>query len=465
MNITGKELQKWNIPPGPAYKVLLAVIARLGLHRKQAQRIVRDVAKKPADYLNDKDWGEAAKLLMPKESKVIRLNDNGCPIRIFGPEMIEGGAIDQIHIAAKLPVSVQAALMPDGHQGYGLPIGGVLATDNVVIPYAVGVDIGCRMHLSVTDIPVKDMEGMRDKLRNVLVENTFFKAGVGQDGKNDDPLLDDERFNIPGVKGLRGKAQAQLGTSGGGNHFVEYGKVTLNNVQGEWLAILSHSGSRGFGADVAKHFTRLAIEKCVLQKNAKHLAWLSLDDDDGKDYWDAMELCGDYAQACHRIIHRRILHDLDTDLMYEYENHHNFAWKDKIRVGNTDEFRDVIIHRKGATPAKVGDTGIIPGAMSRPTYIVKGKGAEDSLYSSSHGAGRLMSRSQAKQTFTMSAMKKDLAEKGIELIDGTLDECSAAYKDIDLVMGQQAGIVEIVGRFMPWMVRMAGEQKKAWEKK
>lgn len=462
MSVTGKELKEWGVPSGPVFKELLSVFEKLKnthseLHRKQAQRLVRSMIKDPKPFLVDSDWAQAAKMLMPQEDKVIRLNDRGCFIRIFGHNMIEGGAINQIHMAAKLPVSVQAALMPDGHQGYGLPIGGVLATDNVVIPYAVGVDIGCRMHLSVTDIPAGEMEGMRGKLRNVLLDNTFFNAGSENDGKNDDPLLDDERFNIPALMGLRVKAQKQLGTSGGGNHFVEYGVVKLKDVPGEWLAVLSHSGSRGFGYGVATHYTKLAMEKCVLQRDAKHLAWLSLDDEDGKEYWDAMELCGDYARACHKIIHRRILGDLKAHLSYEYENHHNFAWKGKARVGCTDQYRDVIIHRKGATPADKGVTGIIPGSMSTFTYIVEGRGHEDALCSSSHGAGRLMSRTQAKESLTMSDMKKDLISKGIELIGGSLDECSAAYKDIEKVMAEQRELVEVKGTFMPWMVRMGGD--------
>jgi len=459
MKITGKQLSEWGLPAGPVFKEVLDVLDKLDMHRKQAQRAIYALTKRPKSYLNDPDWGTAAKLLMPKEDEVIRLNKNSCPINIYGRNMIEGGAIDQIHVASKLPVSVQAAIMPDGHQGYGLPIGGVLATDNVVIPYAVGVDIGCRMHMSVTDIPAKDMEGMRDKMRNILVGNTFFNAGVGQDGKNEDALFDSDSWDIPSVKGLRAKAQDQLGTSGGGNHFVEYGVVRLNGVMGEWVGILSHSGSRGFGSDVAKHYTKVAMDKCKLQGNAKHLAWLSLDDEDGQEYWEAMNLAGDYAQACHRAVHSRMLNGLDCDLMYGYENHHNFAWKSKVKG------RDVIVHRKGATPAGIGDTGIIPGSMSTPTYIVDGKGCDDSLSSSSHGAGRLMSRKQAKETLTMSDMKKDLASKGIELIGGGLDECTSAYKDIDSVMAEQRDLVEIKGSFMPWMVRMAGEQKKPWEKK
>lgn len=461
MKINGKELQKWGLPTGPVYKVLMDVFDKEELHRKQAQRIVKSIIKNPQDYLNDEIWGEAAKLLMPLENKIIVLNKNSCPVKIYGKHMIESGALDQIEIASLLPVSIQAAIMPDGHQGYGLPIGGVLATDNAVIPYAVGFDIACRMRLTITDIDVKDIEGMRDKLRNVLMNNTFFGTGCEQDGKSDDPVMDDDRFDISSIKNLKEKAFKGLSSSGAGNHFVSYGKSKIDGIDGEWLAILSHSGSRGFGYDIAKFYTTLATNKCKLPKVAEHLAWLSMDDADGQEYWEVMNLAGDYAKACHRIIHNRIVKGLKANVKAEYENHHNFAWKEKIEIGN-GELKDVIVHRKGATPAGFGVMGIIPSSMSTIAYLVEGKGCKESLSSSSHGTGRLMSRKQAKETFTMSDMKKDLAFKGIELIGGGLDECKDAYKDIQSVMEEQKDLVTIKGSFMPWMVRMAPEETKKW---
>ena len=461
MNITGKELQQWGLKPGPVYKSLMETISDLGLHRKQAQKMVRSLMKNPQSYLGDENWGDAAKMLMPPENKTVALNQDSCPVKIYGKHMIDEGALDQIDIASKLPVSVQAAIMPDGHQGYGLPIGGCLATDNVVIPYAVGFDIACKMHMTVTDIPFKDVEGMRDKLRNVLMSNTFFNTGCEQDGKNDDAIMDDDRFDIPSIKNLKGKAMSGLGTSGSGNHFVNYGKAKIDGIDGEWLAILSHSGSRGFGYGIAKFYTDLATDKCRLPKPAQHLAWLSMDDDDGKEYWEAMNLAGDYAKACHYIIHNRIVKALKCQVKIDYENHHNFAWKEKIEMGN-GEFKDVIVHRKGATPAGCGVMGIIPSSMSTPAYLVEGKGCQGSLNSSSHGTGRLMSRKQAKETFTMSDMKKDLESKGVELIGGGLDECMSAYKSVEAVMEEQKDLVSIKGSFMPWMVRMAVEQPKKW---
>jgi len=462
MNITGKDLKKWGLPAGPVYKVALETIGRLGMNKETARRAIVALAGSPASYLDDDDWAKAARLLVPAEDKNPRMKEKGCPIKIFGQHMIEQGALNQIYTASKLPVSVQAALMPDGHQGYGLPIGGVLATDNVVIPYAVGVDIGCRMHMTVTDMPASKMKGMSGALKNALVDNTVFGAGQEINGRVEHSIMDDERFDIKAIKPFKHTAEKQLGTSGGGNHFVEFGSFEAKGlgVAEPVVAILSHSGSRGFGSNVAKVYTKIAMDKCKLPKEAKHLAWLSLDDEDGQEYWEAMNVAGEYAQACHEVIHSRILKALKLSAVETIQNHHNFAWKETLPT-----CEDVIVHRKGATPAHLADVGIIPGSMTTPTYVVTGKGYPDALSSSSHGAGRLMSRAAAKQSFTMSQMKKDLAEQGVELIGGSLDECSMAYKDIDLVMGQQAALVEIQGRFLPFMVRMAGEQTKSWEKK
>jgi tRNA-splicing ligase RtcB len=461
MKITGKDIQQWGLKTGPVYGVLIETIERLDLHRKQARKIVKDIVKNPKSYLLDEDWGSVAKLLMPPDNKTVYLSDKSCSVKIYGKHMIEDGALNQIEIASKLPVSVQAAIMPDGHQGYGLPIGGVLATDNVVIPFAVGFDIACRMHMTVTDIPAKSMEGMRDNLRNVLVSNTFFGTGCEQDGKSDHSVMEDERFNIHSIKKLKDKAYKGLSTSGSGNHFVEYGIAEIDGIDGKWLAVLSHSGSRGFGYDIAKFYSNLATEKCKLEKIAKNLAWLSMDDEDGQEYWEAMNLAGDYAKACHSLIHSRIVKDLKCGIKVDYENHHNFAWKEQVELPN-GELKEVIVHRKGATPAGLGVTGIIPSSMTTPAFLVEGKGCKESICSSSHGTGRLMSRKQAKETFTMSQMKKDLQAKGVELIGGSLDEFSGAYKEVEQVMEYQKDLVSIKGRFIPWMVRMADEEKKKW---
>ena len=195
-----------------------------------------------------------------------------------------------------------------------------------------------------------------------------------------------------------------------------------------------------------------------LPKELKHLAWLSLADADGQEYWAAMNLMGRYAAANHALIHQHIARKLGVDLILDIENHHNFAWKETHEIGG--EQREVIVHRKGATPAGAGVLGIIPGSMASPGYVVRGKGSPESLRSASHGAGRVMSRTKAMQSFTWSATRKLLAERGVELLSAGLDEVPGVYKDIHAVMAAQTDLVEVLGQFDPKLVKMcpAGER-------
>jgi tRNA-splicing ligase RtcB len=236
---------------------------------------------------------------------------------------------------------------------------------------------------------------------------------------------------------------------------VEFGWVEIPQYDnhlgveaGRYLAVLSHSGSRGMGANIANHYTKLAREKCVLPKEAQHLAWLDLESEAGAEYWLAMNLAGDYASACHNHIHRRLGKFLGEHPIAVVENHHNFAWKETI------DGKDWIVHRKGATPAGKNELGVIPGSMTAPAFIVKGKGRSEALNSASHGAGRQMSRRQAQNSFTNSGLKKHLAEAGVELIGGGLDESPFAYKDIHQVMRAQRDLVDVLGTFQPKIVRM-----------
>ncbi len=176
------------------------------------------------------------------------------------------------------------------------------------------------------------------------------------------------------------------------------------------MALLTHSGSRGTGAQVCQHYSRLAMDRHQeLPKQLKHLAWLSLEEEAGQEYWNAMNLMGHYAAANHALIHKHIARSLGAEVLLDLENHHNFAWKERHAIDGTE--RDVIVHRKGATPAGAGVLGIIPGSMASPGFVVRGKGQAESLASASHGAGRVMSRTKAKQSFTWSAVKKLLAER------------------------------------------------------
>jgi tRNA-splicing ligase RtcB len=272
-----------------------------------------------------------------------------------------------------------------------------------------------------------------------------------------DPIFDRPEFReIPTVKGLRQKAIKQIGSSGSGNHFVEFGEVTLDDPEkglppGTYLGLLSHSGSRGLGANIARHYTQLAMEQTPLPKEAQHLAWLDLDSELGQEYWLAMNLAGDYASACHHHIHRRVAGALGMEPIVTIENHHNFAWKETAPDGN-----ELIVHRKGATPAGKGVLGIIPGSMTAPAFLVRGKGIVDSIQSASHGAGRQMSRRKAIQSFTKKQLKQALKKHGVDLIGGGMDEAPFAYKDIHSVMDHQRDLVEVLGTFLPKVVRMDG---------
>ncbi len=375
---------------------------------------------------------------------------------------IDQGALDQMRDACSLPVSVGAALMPDAHIGYGLPIGGVLATENAVIPYAVGVDIACRVMITAFDIDASRLPGIRDKLKKILESSTLF--GVGKEWRPNDrpdhPVMDEDWSVTPVTAGLKDLAHRQLGTSGSGNHFVEWGEFELREETrgarpGNYLAVVSHSGSRGPGSKVCTHYSRLAEDlHPELDKNLRRLAWLPMNGE-GAEYFAAMELMGRFASANHHIIHAKIARALGEKIALRVENHHNFAWKE------THAGREVIVHRKGATPASRGELGYIPGSMTAPGYLVMGKGEPTSLDSASHGAGRRMSRNAAKNTITRSQMRRAAEEAGVEVLSAGIDEAPQVYKDIEKVLDAQSDLVRRVGKFTPRIVKMAPEGEKA----
>lgn len=396
-----------------------------------------------------------------EEEFTIGLMEQPGAYTVYGADQIEEGAKKQMEIAMRLPITAAGALMPDAHQGYGLPIGGVLATRNAIIPYGVGVDIGCRMALSVFDIPESHFMANQAMYKRELIAFTKFGAGAGFQGheKAGHPVLNHENFKLtPFIEGLYDKAASQLGSSGGGNHFAEWGILELsgrdeelNLDKGRYLALLTHSGSRGFGATVAGYYTRLAKELCKLPGEAANLAWLDLNSEAGQEYWLAMNLAGDYASACHEVIHNKLVKAIGGQLLARVENHHNFAWKENWKG------EEVIVHRKGATPAGKGVLGIIPGSMTASGFLVRGKGAADAIQSASHGAGRQMSRTKASKTITPAEMKATLKEHEVTLIGAGLDEAPMAYKDIHKVMAAQQELVDVVATFTPRMVRMADD--------
>lgn len=464
--VSGKDLIKLGYPEGKAVGLAINTVVKYfrKSEKEEIYTMLKAVLASPNEFVEDSIWSKVALALVPseKKSRVHELLKNRIEYPIYGAAEIEEGARNQMEIAMKLPVTLAGALMPDAHQGYGLPIGGVLATRNAVIPYGVGVDIGCRMCLTVYPLDEKFLERHRTNLKSILRDNTCFGRETFNRPKEHE-VLDRKVFDeIAILKKLKGRAAMQIGSSGSGNHFVEFGLIELphsnpwKQAPGKYVAALSHSGSRGLGAEIARHYTRLAKEICLLPGEAANLAWLDLNSEAGQEYWMAMNLAGDYASANHHQIHDRIGDALGEDAMFLVENHHNFAWKEKLIDGT-----DVIVHRKGATPAGDGVLGIIPGSMTAPGFIVRGKGNSNALNSASHGAGRVMSRSAAKNCITNKMVKQELQRADVDLIGGGLDEAPMAYKDIRKVMHYQDDLVEVLGEFTPKIVRMCGDDSPA----
>lgn len=463
-----RELLNLGIPKGEVMRLVQDSVGRWAeaqegkLNKRFVYQTVSDLAKRPEDFLNDEFFCEAARRLYGKEGlpPVFTPRETPAEWRQWGSGL-EAEAVGQMENTCKLPVAVRGALMPDAHSGYGLPIGGVLATENAVIPYAVGMDIACRMKLTVLDLPVSALTGQVDRLKKALEIETSFGVGATFQKHREHSVMDEDWSISPLVSRLKEKAWSQLGTSGSGNHFAEFGTLTLATedlglAAGTYVALLSHSGSRGTGSDIAQFFSKLAMEKHPeLPKELRHLAWLEMDSAEGQEYWLAMELMGRYATASHELIHYHLAKHLGAKVLLDVENHHNFAWKE------THDGREVIVHRKGATPADAGTLGIIPGSMGTPGYVVRGKGRPESLHSASHGAGRKMSRKKARETFTWHEAKKFLNERGVVLLSAGLDEVPMAYKDIEEVMAAQQDLVESIARFEPKIVRMAPAGERA----
>lgn len=467
LTLTHADLVTIGYPQGRPTSIALNIMHK---HYKHADRQVvlqtlTDILSNPYNYVEDEILQKIANELIEEAAtiKEIPLKIQADTYPIFGQKFIENGAIEQMNTAMRLPITLGGALMPDAHQGYGLPIGGVLATNNAIIPFGVGVDIGCRMCLTIYDVPSVYLKGHLAKFKQLLTDNTRFGINCSFEKPIDDEIFERPLFDeMPLLRQLKDRAFRQIGTSGGGNHFVEFGEVTIQDENNEWgltvgktyIGILSHSGSRGLGANIAQTYTKIAMEKCPLPQQAKHLAWLDLDTAEGQEYWLAMNLAGDYASACHHQIHRRLAKAMNEKPLATIENHHNFAWKEHLPDGT-----EVIVHRKGATPAGKGVLGIIPGSMATPGFIVRGKGFDNSLNSASHGAGRVLSRTKAKQSITNKSLKQFLAQQGVTLLGGGLDEAPMAYKNIHNVMAQQTDLVSVVGTFQPKIVRMATDDK------
>src|ERR1051325_807363 len=463
-----KDFIRLGVPLGEATRRATDFISKFilgGGDKTRLEEEVEAVLANPGAFAADPLRGEFARALLkappPPRAEPVKYRQWG--------EGLEHEAVMQMEKACLLPVAVAGALMPDAHVGYGLPIGGVLATENAVIPYAVGVDIACRMKMTVLDVPLRELERHPERLTRAIEAETRFGVGATFKNRRKHDVLDADWSVSPITRENKDRAWSQLGTSGSGNHFVEFGVFTSHGPLsstghelpgGQYLALLSHSGSRGTGAAVCNHYSKIAFSQFpALPNELKRLAWLSLDSQEGQEYWAAMELMGRYAAANHALIHKHIAANLGAEVLLDLENHHNFAWKEKHTIAGVEE--EVIVHRKGATPAAQGVLGIIPGSMASPGFVVSGKGNPESLNSASHGAGRVMSRTQATKTFDWKKVNAFLREKGVTLISAGLDEVPMVYKNIHEVMAAQNDLVTVLGQFDPKLVKMAPHGERA----
>jgi len=382
------------------------------------------------------------------------------PIKLWLDD-VEAGALEQAKNVANLPFAFRhVALMPDCHQGYGIPIGGVFASKNVVIPNAVGVDIGCGMaaiRTNITDIPdARDLIAVRDKVKQI-VPMGYHKH------PNTTPALESvmtscqspgfNRDTMPVVAEEWDNGVISLGTLGGGNHFVE-----LQRGSDGHLWVMVHSGSRNLGKKVCEYYNKKAI---ALNKQwfssvpkSHQLAFLPMDTALGQNYLKEMQFCVDFAKANRRCI-------METVLLIMSDVMGVFTYADVLDVAHNYAAMEshfgvnVLLHRKGATRAYEGMLGIIPGSQGTASYIVTGKGNRDSYMSCSHGAGRVFGRKHAKRVLDLdeeiSRLDKQCIIHSIKTVDD-LDEASGAYKDIDTVMENQKDLVEVHTQLIPLAV-------------
>lgn len=388
------------------------------------------------------------------------MRSQAAPLEIFGElgSHIPHNAATQMYTVMRLPVARRGALMPDAHYGYAMPIGGVAVLDRAVSPSFVGYDISCMMHLSVFDLPPDDFLRGRERFAKILAQESSFGLGASFAERREHEVMEAPGWReLQPLRQLRQKALAQLGSSGGGNHFanlmlIEFGEPVAGLEAGrEYVALLTHSGSRGTGHKIATHYVKQAeaVVRRVARAIPKGYEWLSIDSELGQEYLAAMETMGAYALANHQLIHRHFAASAGLETRFQLWNRHNYAWVDRA----TGE----VIHRKGATPAERGVLGIIPGTSGTASYVVEGLGNEASIFSSSHGAGRYFSRTEAKQRHDEVAFQQHMAQRDILHRGLSPDESYQAYKDIEMVMALQEGLlVRRVATLTPKVVLMGG---------
>lgn len=438
------------------------------------------------DFINNEnpslDQIEALILDLAEEVRVneptpIHMNPAPIDYAVFGKPIIDANAIYDMNSIMSLPYVIDGALMPDAHRvkEKHVPVGGVVLSD-AIIPAIVGSDISCSVLLSITSVPVDDnwFANNVDALRYILRNYSYFGAEIAPN-----PVLFDMDFYKNRPLKMRtfdgqsiwdsavSRARTAFGTSGDGNHFVEFGMVNVKSAnfgynivpsRNKYLAIMSHFGSRSVGSTIAKGFEKAALDQYKMPKGMTD-APLDPNSDLGKDYIEQMNWAGEFAEEGHRHLHHQLFLELGKRVNLSFSSkdiysRHNFAW----------ETSQGWLHRKGATPANPGEYGVIPATMGDKTQIVMGIGNPLSLNSASHGAGRTHSRGRALQEFGGSDTAEFLLkEYGVHLIGAGADEDPRAYKNISDVMKHQSDCVTSIGEFSPKVVRMA-DPRFSWRR-
>lgn len=355
-------------------------------------------------------------------------------------------------------------LMADNHKGYGMPVGGVAVYKDKISPAGVGFDIACGNKAVLTNLKYEDIKDRLSELADKIFNSISFGVGRKNETQVDDELFESDTWELDFYKSnpsIKATAVNQLGTVGSGNHYIDVFKDELNRV---WVGV--HFGSRGLGHKTASHFMQLAGDNVNIMDETPHL--LDVNSKDGQDYIKAMTLAGQYAYAGRNWICKIVAEILGADIIEEVHNHHNFAWEEEH---NGVKYWVV---RKGATPAFPNQMGFVGGSMGDNAVIVKGVESEESkklYYSTVHGAGRVMSRTQAGGKFKgwgdkrvqvskglvdFDKVKRDMIEKGIELRGAGADEAPQVYKRLTEVLEAHKGTIEILHTLTPLIVCMAG---------
>lgn len=368
------------------------------------------------------------------------------PIKIWTQDIEDAALAQAITMANTMPIYSHFSLMPDVHLGKGMPIGGVLPLINAISPYCVGVDIGCgvlAIKTNLTEIPEKIhgqiLREIREKIPVGPRKRRKGDARISWAGFEDAPQLKPVRQELK-------NARSQIGTLGGGNHFIEVQKDNDGNVC--WMI---HSGSRNIGFKVANYYHRIATTDGIVPESNEPLAYFRYDSALGQEYFTAMQFCLEFAyqnrKAMSADIQSVFQKHLDFKITQEINIHHNYAIPYVTQDGT-----EVILHRKGATEATKDTLGIIPGTQGSSSFIVRGKGEPESFSSCSHGAGRKLSRTMARHVLDVNACVQTMLDFGLKCDASrfALDEATEAYKDVHRVVEDQTDLVEILTELRPY---------------